>query len=381
MSLASIYEFLYILIYFFVLGSINITDFLTVSLLMVPMLIVFLCLNTKIVIVMKNFIHIQFHDMLNEIDHGLLKYIPKEPPIFSQACKRAVTGGKHMRGIICICSCLAVGGVREIALPLAISFELAHAFSLVHDDIVDNDILRRGKTTIHTEFGTELAVVVGDYLHSASYRALHVLYDKKLISSAEYLRILGILYQFEKDICIGQALDMQSKIGDNPDECLNIAEKKTGNGFMAAAKLGAIAGGGGEEEEVIALSNYGKYLGISYQIRDDILDVAGKEDKIGKKIFSDARRARNTIVLSHLFSNINAEDGEFLFSLAGKKEFGNRETLRLKKLLKETGTIEFAQKMALVYALKAKEALKDLKDSRYKSVLVEMAEYAAKRDF
>ena len=329
---------------------------------------------------MKNFIHIQFHDMLNEIDHGLLKYIPEEPPIFSQACRKAVTGGKHMRGIICICSCLAVGGVREIALPLAISFELAHAFSLVHDDIVDDDILRRGKTSIHTEFGTELAVIVGDYLHSSAYRALRVLFDKNLISSAEYARILSILYQFEKDICIGQALDMQSKIGDDPEEGLKIAEKKTGNGFMAAAKIGAIAGGGGEDE-VAALSNYGKYFGISYQIRDDILDVAGKEDKIGKKIFSDVRRARNTIVLSHLFSNINAEDREFLFSLAGKKEFDNSEILQLKKLLKETGAIEFAQKMSLKYAHKAKEALKDLKDSEYKSVLVEMAKYAAKRDF
>ncbi len=174
---------------------------------------------------------------------------------------------------------------------------------------------------------------------------------------------------------------MQSKIGDNPEEGLKIAEKKTGNGFMAAAKIGAIAGGGGGEEEVIALSNYGKYLGISYQIRDDVLDVAGKEDKLGKKIFSDVRRARNTVVLSHLFSNINAEDREFLFSLTGKKEFDDREGSQLKKLLKETGAIEFAQKISLEYAHKAKEALKDLKSSKYKSVLVEMAKYAAKRDF
>jgi geranylgeranyl pyrophosphate synthase len=121
-------------------------------------------------------ISIESQEIIDKIDQELLAYVPAKPLILNQACEMSLTGGKRIRGLICSCSCLAVGGTMEVAIPLAVSVELAHAFSLVHDDIVDDDAIRRGKPAIHAELDSKIAVIVGDYIHGTFYRSLHTIF-------------------------------------------------------------------------------------------------------------------------------------------------------------------------------------------------------------
>lgn len=300
-------------------------------------------------------------DILDELNTGVLEYAPESPPMIAQAYKEAVTGGKRMRGLVAFFSCMAVGGDEKVAIHFATLIELAHASSLVHDDLIDGDMLRRGRPAIHVKFGQNTSIVTGDYLFGCAFKALYPLVEEGVISSDVFARISDILLTAERDTCVGEALDIEI-IPNNIEEYIEIIEKKTGSLFRAAAEVGAILGGGAENE-VNALSNYGMQLGTSFQIRDDVLDVIGAESRLGKPILSDVLSKKNAVVLAHHLLGGKALDEE-----------------HAQQLLIDSGAVEHAQKWSVEHAEAAKAFLDELKESEYKTELAKIAEYAANRD-
>jgi len=208
-----------------------------------------------------------------------------------------LAGGKRLRPIFVLDFCRMCGGDWKQAVPFAAAVEMIHTYSLIHDDLpcMDNDDLRRGKPTNHKVYGEAMAVLAGDALLTEAF---------SLIASAPYsaeVRIRATQVLAEYAGCLGmvggQTLDIQSDDREcTEQEVLNIQERKTGALIKAACVLGVLAGGG-SEEQVLWAGKFARHLGLAFQIRDDILDVIGTTEAMGKTVGTDA--GKNTFLSLH----------------------------------------------------------------------------------
>jgi geranylgeranyl diphosphate synthase type I len=200
--------------------------------------------------------------------------------------------GKGVRPALALLSCEAVGGDARDAIPAAVAVELVHNFSLVHDDIIDNDAERRHRTTLWAAFGTGRAIVAGDALHAL---ALEVLLDS--VEDAELaLRAARCLVRATSTMIAGQALDMSFETHEtvSVERCRSMEAQKTGALIGCAASLGAILGRA-PELAVAELETFGVELGLSFQAVDDLLGIWGDPSVTGKPTFSDLRQAKKTL--------------------------------------------------------------------------------------
>ncbi len=199
--------------------------------------------------------------------------------------------GKKIRPLMTLYACEAVGGDIKDALPAATAIELFHDFTLIHDDIMDRDELRRGLPTLHKKYGEDTAILVGDAL-------LGLCYQQLMKSPAQYLpQVMKIFSETLIKVSDGQALDkeFESRSDVTLDEYIDMIMKKTAWLFMDACTLGAICGGG-SEEQVSNLKEFGRSIGLGFQVQDDLLDFVADESKLGKTVGSDFRLDKKTYV-------------------------------------------------------------------------------------
>ncbi|MFQ5561622.1 MAG: polyprenyl synthetase family protein [Nitrospinota bacterium] len=209
-----------------------------------------------------------------------------------------LAGGKRLRPVLVIAAAEAVGGSRERVLPFACAIEMIHTYTLIHDDLpaLDNDDLRRGKPTNHVQFGEAVAILAGDALLTLAFELMS---DPALAEESGPRNILQACNEVAKQVGAkgtigGQALDIFSE-GKEPDFPVleYIHTHKTGKMILASVRAGAILSGA-SEEETLALSRYGEHIGLAFQIVDDILDVEGQSEVIGKRVGSDINRQKMT---------------------------------------------------------------------------------------
>ncbi len=235
------------------------------------------------------------------IDEAVVKYLPPAPKFGSrlyEAVKYSlVAGGKRLRPILCMAGCEAVGGDFKEAIVPACAIEMIHTYSLIHDDLpaMDNDTLRRGHPTTWVKFDEATAILAGDALLN---RAFEVLMEwdfdceRKVRVAKEIASASGML-----GMVLGQQcdLDAEGRSDVSEEELLFIHRHKTGRLITASVVAGGITGGG-SEEEIEALRKYGDFLGLAFQITDDILDVVGDQEKLGKNVGSDLEKEKVTFV-------------------------------------------------------------------------------------
>lgn len=247
----------------------------------------------------------EFKDVLNGkinyIETLLNEYMPKEEG-YQQTVIQAMNyslkaGGKRLRPILTLESCKIVGGKEEDAIPFAVAIEMIHTYSLIHDDLpaLDNDDLRRGKPTNHKVFGEAMATLAGDALLNHAFEImLSSSIDKK--DSNKYLKAINEVAKHAGiyGMIGGQVVDVESenKIIDK-DKLDFIHLNKTAAMIIGCMRAGAIIGGA-SEEELEKVTKYGKNIGLSFQIVDDILDITGDEAKLGKPIGSDIENSKST---------------------------------------------------------------------------------------
>ena len=205
-----------------------------------------------------------------------------------------LAGGKRLRPVLTQAFCELCGGNAEEALPFGAAIEMVHTYSLIHDDLpcMDNDDLRRGKPTNHRVYGEATAVLAGDALLTAAFSQLA---KAKLPAGriVEAVRVLS-LCAGELGMVGGQVLDMDAEAREcTEQEVYDIQSRKTGALISAACQLGVIAAGGSEKQQAAA-SAYAESLGLAFQIEDDILDVVGDAQKLGKAVGVDEKK--NTFV-------------------------------------------------------------------------------------
>ena len=247
-------------------------------------------------------------DMLKEycqdkivlIDAALSQYIPQEsyPPIIYEAMRYSLfAGGKRLRPIMLMASADAVGSTGNDYLPVACGLEMIHTYSLIHDDLpaMDNDDYRRGKLTNHKVYGDGIAVLAGDGLLTASFNTM---LSQTNVEPQMLLKVVNeiAVAAGPAGMVGGQAVDLVSEGKVIDAKTLQyIHQAKTGALFKAALRSGALLGGG-SQSQVDALTEYAYHFGLAFQITDDILDVIGTQEKIGKPVGSDVKNQKVTYV-------------------------------------------------------------------------------------
>ncbi len=227
------------------------------------------------------------------IERALDSFLPDEkvePKNLHKAMRYSVfAGGKRLRPILAIASFEAVGGKGKKILPVACALELIHTYSLIHDDLpcMDNDDLRRGKPTLHKVYGEGMAVLAGDALHALAFELLLKAGNPKVV--LEVTKAIGT-----EGMIGGQVKDLEAegkKVSLKQVEYIHT--HKTGKLLRASIRAGAILGGA-DKKTLLALTYYAERFGLAFQIVDDILDVVGKEEEIGKKRGSDKANSKAT---------------------------------------------------------------------------------------
>ena len=208
-----------------------------------------------------------------------------------------LSGGKRLRPILMLFSCEACGGHAEDAVPFACALEMVHTYSLIHDDLpaMDNDELRRGMPTNHVKFGEAMAILAGDALLN---RAFEIASSKSSIPADRTVAAIRILSEASGAYGMigGQVIDIESENkAITAEELKHLHALKTGAIIRAAGKMGAVIAGA-EQEKMDALDAFCLNLGIAFQIQDDILDVTGTEETLGKPIGSDAENGKTTYI-------------------------------------------------------------------------------------
>ena len=312
-------------------------------------------------------------DIIKTIEDELASITPNNLEEASIYLTKA--GGKMLRPSLTLITSEAVDGNRQIALKSAASIELIHTFSLIHDDIMDKDDMRRGMPSVHKVWGEDVAILAGDTLFS---KAFEIILSTEGTTLEQNNKALATVADACVKICEGQAFDMafEERFDVSEDEYMNMIFKKTGALIAAATKVGAIMGGAGDEV-IDAMYEYGRLIGLAFQIQDDYLDLTSDEEILGKPIGSDIAKGKMTIIaIKGLDSD---ESGEFLEILKDDNN-SQSDVVKAIEFLTNCGAIEYARNLALESVMKAKEVLEILDDSSSKQVLIDIADFVLERN-
>jgi len=311
----------------------------------------------------------------HEIEEALSTVNPKA--LRDSSVHLISAGGKKIRPSLAVLSCQAVGGKSEYALKTAAAIELIHTFSLIHDDIMDKDDMRRGEPSVHVLWGEPLAILAGDTLFSKAFETV----IRTKIDDTSYKRVneaLAVVVDSCIKICEGQACDMsfEEKFDVKESEYMNMIYKKTAALIAAATKAGAIMGGG-NPEQVEALSEYGRLIGLSFQIQDDYLDVVSDAESLGKPVGSDIVEGKMTLMVVKALAEASPEDKETLITIL--KENNPERVDEAISIFEKYGSIKYTHDLALENVRKAKELLDILDDSEAKDALLLIADFVLQR--
>lgn len=289
-------------------------------------------------------------------------------PGLSRACRHLLrAGGKRMRPALLLLSGAAVGGEARALLPAATAVELVHTFTLIHDDIMDRDTLRRGVETVHVKYGLPLAILAGDTLFARAFQKL----GESRADPARRDRAAAMLARACVEICEGQALDMafEKRRRVSEAEYLRMVGWKTASLLRVSAGIGALLAGA-PPATVSRLETYGWNVGLAFQIQDDILGLTATDERLGKSVGIDLQRKKKTLVVIHAMAR------GFDPNRAGRR--GMASTLRA---LRELGSIDYAARRARQFRDRAVRSLEPLRGSRAKTLLLQFADYTVDRAY
>ena len=279
------------------------------------------------------------------------------------------SGGKRLRPMLHVLAAGAAGYRGDQHTKLAAIIEFIHTSTLLHDDVVDESDLRRGRKTANALWGNAASVLVGDFLYSRSFQLMVELDD---------MRIMRILADTTNTIAAGEVLQLLN-IGNadvNEAAYLAVIERKTAVLFAAATELGGILGGL-PENQIAALREYGMQLGYAFQIADDLLDYVSDADTLGKNIGDDLAEGKPTLPVIYALEKSSPEQAQ---SLRHAIEQGGLDSLdRIIAAIRDSGALERTHQRAVFHSDAACAALQVLPDSAHRDALLTLAAYAVER--
>lgn len=313
------------------------------------------------------------------IDEYLMKYLEDGKP---EKLIRAVrhypeAGGKRLRPVLAMLVADAISGKEKESIPFGCCLEIIHNFTLIHDDVMDEDPMRRGRPAVHVLYDVPTAIIAGDAMFARGFEVL----AEVEVAPEKTRRLLSLVAKTVWIIAEGQQMDIDFENSDSVtvDEYLEMIEKKTAILFACAAQGAAMIAEGSEEQEK-DMFEYARLLGLGFQIWDDVLGITADEKKLGKPVGSDIRNGKRTLVILHALENADEEDKRIIFSTLGRENATNEEVAGIIEALERTGSIEFAKNKAMDYARRAKKCLESLPDSESKELLKDLVDYSVKRE-
>jgi geranylgeranyl diphosphate synthase, type II len=300
----------------------------------------------------------------------------KDPATLYNSMRYAVSAsGKMIRPILLLLSCRAVNGADEEALDAAVALEMIHTFTLVHDDIMDHDDLRRGRETVYKKWDENVAILAGDGLLVLAYR---------LLANVDPGRLPVILRLFSHSIllvCEGQALDKEFENRTRVSVCeyFEMIEKKTGQLFSLAGESGAVLGGG-SPQQIEALRGFGESLGRAFQLQDDLLDLLADEATLGKDVGSDLQENKKTYLIACAQEKGSPEQLHQLHNLMDLRPMRQREIAAISALLSEMGVLDNARDQVQQALNSARSALEILPQTTARDHLLCLLEILAVRN-
>jgi len=316
-----------------------------------------------------------------QVDDFIAKLFPEtgQQDLYKASMHLLSAGGKRLRPFLVLTSCELVGGEPGKAIPLAAAIELIHNFTLVHDDIMDQDHLRRGVPTVHKLYGTPMAILAGDTLFAKAYEA--ALEAAEGVSPKRLLRAVEVMTNAIVEICQGQALDMmfeqRSKVSER--EYMEMIAKKTAALMVAASEIGAIVGGG-TPREINRLRKAMRASGLAFQMVDDVLGLSADERRLGKPVGSDLREGKRTLITIHGLNHAGMMEKELIFRALGNRDATSEEICDAVGILTSLGAIEYVSAKAEAYNKKAKTELRKFGASPPREQLLALIDYMVARD-
>lgn len=287
-------------------------------------------------------------------------------------------GGKRFRAYVVLAACEAAGGDPMLACNTAAAVELIHNLTLIHDDIIDRDVKRRGHATTHVVWGIPISITAADFLMPKAYMC--VLESRGSVPDDKLLRIIRKLSTAGAELSQGQAMDILFEKAERvtEKEYFSMASKKTAALFGASAWSGGLIGGA-TEAEFEGLEMCGFNMGLGFQLVDDILGVAGDESLTGKPLGSDIREGKKTLVIMKALEMCDDSSSKLLLNLLGKREASESEIVTAVEVVSESGAISEIERLARDYAQRAVDSLNTLELRGDTRGLVELAEMAVQR--
>lgn len=313
--------------------------------------------------------------------------------------------GKRLRPAVMMWCCGAAGGDPNSALPAAAAVELFHTWTLVHDDLIDNDDSRRGGPTVHkiaehlartkwgydeadsANYGRDIAILAGDLQHSWSIVCLADLSISGRVSPEVAISIINELESRVVNTLIeGETLDIQ--FAKKPIEELHESQilrmlwAKTGALYEFAARAGGMIGIGTADRDdptATLLAGFAGECGTAFQLQDDILGIVGDQEKLGKPIGSDLREGKKTLIVLYALQALSGEQRQHLLNVLGDSDASEEDIDSATELIRASGALDITTRKAEEHISRALEYLQQVPDSAYKNLLKSWAEYMINR--
>jgi geranylgeranyl diphosphate synthase type I len=321
----------------------------------------------------------------SSVNQYILSLLEGDPIELYRASSHYIkSGGKRLRPFLVIKSSELFGGNLRRALPAAAAVELVHNFSLVHDDIMDNDDMRHSVQTVHKHYGMPLAILAGDILFSKAFELLAVNGRAKGISEKAICEMVAKLSSACIQVCEGQATDvrmasMKDELSIDSPQYINMISKKTAALFELSCALGVLSAPNSSAIDVERLSWFGRNIGIAFQLVDDLIGITGDPKLTGKAVGNDLREGKKTYPILLALRNAKGQNRSKILKIFGRK---NASASDLKEAVGTISTIGIDQEIRLAartHIEKAVQSLADYADSEAKRALESSASFIVER--
>ena len=283
-----------------------------------------------------------------------------------------VSGGKRLRPALVLLSAKLCDREGPSAVRLGAVMEIIHTATLVHDDVIDESDIRRGRPSTNSRWGNHISVLAGDWLYMQAF---------KIALEERNFKILDTLIGLTQVMVEGELLQLTrlGKMDVSEDEYLEMAYRKTACLFSTCLRLGAMLGGKSEEEEM-KLGTYGTNLGLAFQLIDDVLDFTSSAEVLGKPIGNDLREGKVTLPLIYLLQKCSAEEARKVSRVLKENGFCSVKFEEILELVERYGTLRAAREEARQFAERAKSCLEPFADSQCKDALWSLADLIVERE-
>lgn len=307
---------------------------------------------------------------MDAVNSVIRRKLHSEVSLVNQIAEYIISaGGKRIRPVLVLLVANAYSYKGTGHHELAAVVEFIHTATLLHDDVVDESSLRRGRATANALFGNAASVLVGDFLYSRSFQ---------MMVGLNNMRVMQILSDATNVIAEGEVLQLLNMHDPdvNQERYLQVIRSKTAKLFEAAAELGALIAGA-NDAQIAAAGEYGRSLGTAFQLIDDVLDYAGDASEIGKNVGDDLREGKPTLPLIYLMENGTPEQRELVRTCIEQGDEQHFDTILA--AITSSGALDYTRQQAETAARRAAEAIADLPDSVYKESLLQLADFSVNR--